>query len=232
MKKRVGVLSLGLLMALIWTHGVPAASWDFIYECNDIPGVPVFADWILAGTSDICEITPDGELHMTDPADKTCHIMPPVDDVEQSTMEVRVKALSQTGSSYTILFGIEDVIADAWVCILPDHIEIYNGVSSHFLDMTEYHILRMTKDGDQVTVYVDDDEVMQGQATSVDANRQDNIIFGSGSTGGEGEHYWDYVVYTGQGAFSPAELPNYYISTQAVDSEGKIAGYWGTIKSQ
>ena len=58
-----------------------------------------------------------------------------------------------------------------------------------------------------------------------------DIIFGAGSTGGSSESYWDYVVYTTAGAFSPEELPN-YTSKLAVEDEGKAATCWGMIKSR
>ena len=150
MKRIPEALSLVLLMSLFWTNGVAAASWDFIYECDRLPDP---GEWeIFKGemVQDVCEITPDGELHMTDPADKVCFIMPPVDDVEESTIEVRVKVLSQAGASYTILFGIEDAAVDAWVVLFPDRIQLYDGGPEHFLDMTEYHVLRIAKEGSDV----------------------------------------------------------------------------------
>jgi len=232
MKRIVGTLLLVLLMVLIWAYEIPAASWDFIYECDELPDAGEWEIFKAEMVDDVCEITPDGELHITDPADKVCFIMPPVDNVEKSTIEVRVKALSQSGASYTILFGIEDAAVDAWVCLFPDHIQLYDGGPEHFLDMTEYHILRIAKDGSDVTVYVNDEAVIEGPIGSAADDRRDNIIFGSGSTGGTGEHHWDYVVYTGDGAFSPKELPNYFISTQAVESKGKVAITWGMLKSR
>jgi hypothetical protein len=232
MEKIVGVLSLAVLTAMVWTYEVPAASWDFIYEGDKLPD-PL--EWEIYKTdgvavSDVCEITPAGELHITDPNDKVCFFLPAVDSVEKGTIEVRVKALSQSGATYTILFGIEDEAVDAWVDLFPDHIQLEAG-ESYSLDMTEYHILRIAKDGSDATVYVDDEMVIEGPIGSAADDRQDNIIFGSGSTGGTGEHYWDYVVYTSQGAFSPEELPN-FLSTMAVESEGKAATCWGMLKSQ
>ena len=71
MRRLLETLLLALLMALVWTCGVPAASWDFIYGGDEIPDDPALGDnlWDLVGTTDICEITPDGELHFVDPAD-------------------------------------------------------------------------------------------------------------------------------------------------------------------
>ncbi len=230
LKRTIGMLSLVLLTILMWTYEVPAASWDFIYECNEIPDDPALGDdvWGLTGTTDICEITPDGELHIIDPADKTCHLLQAIEDGEKATVEARVKVLSQAGVSYTVLLGIEDGARYTWVNLYPDYIQL-DGGDSYTVDMTEYHILRIARDGDDVTVYVDDEEVIAGQPGGT-GDRKD-IIFGSGSTGGTGEHYWDYVVFTTEGAFSPEELPN-YPSTLAVESKGKAATCWGMIKSR
>ena len=72
---------MALLAILVWTYGASAASWDFIYEGDKIPDDPALGDnvWDFYGTTEICEITPDGELHITDPSDKTCHLLKSVD---------------------------------------------------------------------------------------------------------------------------------------------------------
>jgi len=221
---------LALLVILVCACGTLAVSWDLIYEGDKVPDDPVLGDdvWDFYGTTDICKITPGDELHITDPSDKTCHLLKPVENGEKGTVEARVKILSQAGDSYTILMGIEDGVIYTWINLYPDYIQL-DGGESHDVDMSEYHILRLTRDGADVTVYVDDEEVIVGQPSR--AGTRKDIIFGSGSTAGTGEHYWDYVVFTMEGAFSPEELPN-YPSTLAVESKGKVATYWGMLKSQ
>lgn len=230
MKGILGAVSLTLLMVLIWIHEVPAQSWDFIYEGNEIPDDPVLGDdaWNVKGTSEVCEIIGNGELHIDDPDDKTCHLLRDAEEAGKGTLEARVKVLSQSGPLYTILMGIEDAVGYAWLDLFPDYVQIDAG-GSYNVDMTEYHILRITRDEDEVIAYVDDEEVLKGGLTA--ASDRQGIIFGSGSTGGTGEHYWDYVVYTLAGAFSPEALPN-YLSTLAVESKGKAATCWGMIKSE
>ncbi len=230
MKGALGAVSLTLLMVVIWIHEVPAQSWDFIYEGNEIPDDPVLGDdaWNVKGTSEICKITDKEELHIDDPSDKTCHLLRDAEEAGKGTVEARVKVLSQSGAVYTILMGIEDAVGYAWLDLFPDRVEI-DGGGFHKVDMTDYHILRITRDEDEVTAYVDDEEVLKGGLRA--ASDRQGIIFGSGSTGGTGEHYWDYVVYTLAGAFSPEQLPN-YPSTLAVESKGKAATCWGMIKSE
>ena len=227
----VKTASLTLLIVLILGHGVSAQTWDFIYDGDKIPDDKEWEVFMTGGmaVSDVCEIAPDGSLHITDPDDKVCFFLPEVSGVETGTIEARVKVLSQTGANFTILFGIEDVAVDAWIDLFPDHVEV-DGGGIHDVDMTDYHTLRLAKDDTEFIFYVDDEEVLDGTLPST-TGRQGTIIFGSGSTGGTGEHYWDYVVYTAQGAFSPEDLPN-YPTTQPVESRGKTATYWGMIKSR
>jgi len=232
----IGALSLALLMALAWTYEIPAVEWEHVYEGDELPDDPVLGNkvWSVfktAGmkTSEVCKITPDEELHITDPNDKVCFFMQEdVKDVSKATVEAQVKVLSQSGVGYTILMGIEDGAIYTWLDLFPDHIQL-EGSASHDVDMTEYHILRIARDGNDVTIYVDDEKVIEGQPGGTGPRK--NIIFGAGSTGGAGEHYWHYVVFTTAGAFSPKELPN-FPSTQAVGSKGKVATRWGTLKSQ
>jgi hypothetical protein len=235
MKRIVGALPLALLVVLVWTYGIFAVEWEYIYEGDVLPDDPSLGNKAAGvyktdgiNTSDVGKITPDGELHMTDPADKVCFFLPEAKGVENATVEARVRVLSQAGASYTILFGIESE-TDAWLDLFPDRVQIEGG-PSHNIDMTEYHILRVTKDGDAVTVYVDDEKVMEGPASGI-SDRKDDIVFGAGSTGGTGEHFWDYLVYTTAGAFSPEELPN-FLSTMAVESKGKVTTFWGMLKSR
>jgi len=237
MIKAIAVFPLVLLATLIWTCGVLAIEWEYIYEGDILPDDPSLGDKVAGifktdgiNTSDVCKITPRGELHIDDPGDKVCFFLPEAENLETGTIEARVKVLSQSGATYTILFGIEDVGGYAWLDLFPDHIQMESG-PSYNVDMTEYHILRIAKDGIDVTIYLDDEEVLQG-ATNAASDRMDDIIFGAGSTGGTGEHYWDYVVFTSAGAFAPDELPNYFIATQPVESKGKSATCWGMLKSR
>ncbi|MFC1712676.1 hypothetical protein ACFL6S_03345 [Candidatus Poribacteria bacterium] len=228
----VVILMLALLTALVLSNEVSAQSWDFVYEGDKIPDENEWEIFMTAGmkVSDVCEVAADGSLHITDPADKVCFFLPEVDGVETGTIEARVKVLSQAGVDYTILFGIEDTVSDAWIGLFPDHVAVGDAQTRHDVDMTDYHTVRLTKEGTEFILYVDDEEVLDGTlATTTD--RAGTIIFGSGSTGGTGEHYWDYVVYTAGGAFSPEELLN-YPSTLAIESRGKAATCWGMLKSR
>jgi len=236
MKRILGTFSLALVIALVWAYEVPAQSWELIYECDKFPDDPALGDeaWVPynpAGieSSDIAKITPDGELHFTDPDNMVRFFMRDHDDLENATIEARVKCLSQSGAYYTACLEIKDGGQTTGLGLFPGHIS-FAGKTEHFVDMTEYHVLRIVKTGADTMVYVDDEMVIEGPAGLSDDRHCPT--FGSGSTGGAAEHYWDYVVYTTAGAFTPEELPNYFISSQAVESEGKTATCWGTLKSR
>jgi len=56
------------------------------------------------------------------------------------------------------------------------------------------------------------------------------FIFGAGCTLCKSEQYWDYVVFTTEGGFSPEELPS-YASASSVTSKEKLSTCWGEMKS-
>ncbi|MDQ1317129.1 MAG: hypothetical protein QG588_780 [Candidatus Poribacteria bacterium] len=219
-----------LFILLLATKGI-AVEWEHVYECNNLPDDKALGDgvWEVFGTSGIGEITKNGEFHITDPADKVGFFMRAI-DTKVATVEARVRVLSQAGVSYSLFLGIEGPADDAWVDLFPDRIAIDNGGPTHVLDMTKYHILRVTKDAkSKIVVYVDDEKVLDG-ITGGNSGRFD-IAFGAGSTGGSSESYWDYVVYTTAGVLPPNELPNYILKSD-VDVYGKLPVTWGKLKDR
>jgi hypothetical protein len=232
--KGITALSSVLLVSLLQLCSAWGASWEYIYDGTKLPDDPALGDkvWRVFNrgikTSEVCEITPEGELHINDPPGKVCFFYREQKDLSHTTLEARVKVLSQSGPPYTVCLEIEDGADTTYLCLFPDHITLVGG-PTHMVDMTEYHILRMVRDGKSMIVYVDDEKVIEGLVGGDSSSRR-AITFGAGSTPGEGEHYWDYVVYTTKGAFSPEELPNYQ-SSLPVESEGKLATCWGRIKS-
>ena len=235
MKRLFCILSLAFALALAYTGVISAQSWELGYVGDKIPDDPALDDdmWSVYKTdgidsSDVCEITGAKELHMEDPADKVCFFMRELEDGTVGTVEAKVKVLEQSGATYTILMGIENDDR-AWVDLFPDHIALEGG-ASYDVDMTQYHIVRITRQDAGLFVYVDGEEVLQGQVAATSTSRT-CIIFGAGSTGGTGDHYWDYIAYTTAGAYSPDELED-YLTSLAVESEGKLAACWGSIKSR
>jgi hypothetical protein len=116
--------------------------------------------------------------------------------------------------------GIQDGSRSKWLDLFPDHIMLDSSNKTHEVDMTQYHILRMTRDGEEVTIYLDDEEVIAGPHVGA-GERWIGFIFGAGCTLCKSEQYWDYLVFTTEGAFSPEELPS-FASTLSVTSKEKL----------
>jgi len=231
--KITGASLLSLLVVLALAYGAFAASWEYIYDGTKLPDDPALGDkaWKVfitkgAKTSEVCEITPEGELHITDPSDRVCFFYREHKDLSHTTLEARVKVLSQSGAPYTICLEIEDGADTTYLCLFPDHITLVGG-PSYEVDLTKYHTLRMVRKGKDVIVYVDGKKAIEGKVGG-DTSSRHAITFGAGSTGGTGEHYWDYVAYTTKGAFSPDELPS--PTAPAGVERRTLPITWGEIK--
>jgi hypothetical protein len=129
--------------------------------------------------------------------------------MQQATIEARVKVLSKSGSAnYEVLVGMQDGSNSKWLDLFPDHILLNNTNSTYDVDMTEYHILRMVRDEADIRIYVDDEEVISESHVGA-GESWIGFIFGAGCTSCTSEQYWDYLVFTTEGGFSPEELPSY-----------------------
>ncbi len=236
MKKVVGIISLALLTFIVWTpNTIAELEWEFIYEGDILPNDPALGDdvWKVEGSIKFAEVTDQGELHIDDIGQVHCFFLYNVADaavMEQATIEAKVKVLSQSGSAdFEVLMGMQDGARSKWLDLFPDHIKLDNSANTHDVDMTDYHILRMTRDAEEVTIYVDDEEVIRGPHVGGGESWK-GFIFGAGCTKCMSEQYWDYLVFTTEGAFTPEELPS-YASTLSVTDKGKLATSWAAVKS-
>ena len=216
MKDIVRVTSLIVLVIFFWMSPLLAAApvWEYIYEGDILPDDPSLGDkvWQLMGDNQFAEITDRGELHINDIGQNHCFFLyniPDVDLMQQATIEARVKVLSQSGSAnFEVLVGMQDGSNSKWLDLFPDHILLNNTQSTYDVDMTEYHILRMVRDGEDIRIYVDDEEVISEPHVGAGESWV-GFIFGAGCTLCRSEQYWDYLVFTTEGGFSPEELPSY-----------------------
>jgi hypothetical protein len=236
MKGAIGILSLVLLVGLIWTPRLPAEpTWEFIYQADILPDDTSLGDdaWEVKGDTKFAEITDQNELHIDDVGENHCFFLYNVQDaavMQQATIEARVRVLSQSGTAdFEVLVGMQDGSKSKWLDLFPDHTKLDSSNKSYDVDMTEYHVLRMTRDGQEVTIYLDDKKVIEGPHVGAGESWK-GYIFGAGCTLCKSEQYWDYVVFTTEGAFSPGELPS-YASTLSVTGKGELAIRWGKIKS-
>jgi hypothetical protein len=213
-----GILGTNSLILAVFfcmpTLVVADPAWEYVYEGDILPDDTSLGDkaWQLMGDNQFAEITNRGELHINDVGQNHCFFLYNVADaglMQQATIEARVKVLSQSGSAnFEVLVGMQDGSNSKWLDLFPDHILLDSSNRTYDVDMTEYHILRMVRDSANIRIYVDDDEVISEQHVGA-GETWIGFIFGAGCTACKSEQYWDYVVFTTQGGFSPDELPNY-----------------------
>ena len=242
MKDIVRITSLILLAVFFWTSPLLAAApiWEYIYEGDILPDDPSLGDnaWQLMGDNQFAEITDRGELHINDIGQNHCFFLyniPDVDLMQQATIEARVKVLSQSGSAnFEVLVGMQDGSNSKWLDLFPDHILLNNTQSTYDVDMTEYHILRMVRDGEDIRIYVDDEEVINEPHVGA-GESWIGFILGAGCTLCKSEQYWDYLVFTTEGGFSPEELPSYVsrkrgLASRPTPADGAIhAATWVSL---
>jgi hypothetical protein len=189
-------------------------AWEYIYEGDTLPDDTSLGDnaWQLVGDNISAEVTDQSELHIDDVGANHCFFLYNIADealMQQATIEARVKVLSQSGSAnFEVLVGMQDGSNSKWLDLFPDHILLNDTTSTYDVDMTEYHILRMVRDTDDIHIYVDDVEVISEPHVGA-GESWIGFIFGAGCTSCTSEQYWDYLVFTTEGGFSPEELPSY-----------------------
>jgi len=216
MKEPREILPLVLLAFLFWTSPLHAAdpAWEYIYEGDILPDDASLGNdaWQLMGDNLFAEITDQGELHIGDIGVDHCFFLYNITDpalMQEATIEARVKVLSQSGAaSFEVFFGMQDGSNSKWLDLFPDHILLDNSNYRYDVDMTEYHVLRMARNAGDIHIYVDDEQVLSESHVGA-GETWIGFIFGAGCTLCRSEQYWDYLVFTTEGGFSPDELPSY-----------------------
>ncbi|MBL7188436.1 MAG: hypothetical protein ISS70_19085 [Phycisphaerae bacterium] len=216
LSREVMIIASLMLAAFLWIPTLRAAdpAWEYVYEGDTLPDdTSLGADaWQLVGDNRSAEVTDQSELHIDDVGANHCFFLYNIADsalMQQATIEARVKVLSQSGSAdFEVLVGMQDGSNSQWLDLFPDHILLNNTSSTHDVDMTEYHILRMVRDTDDLHIYVDDVEVISEPHVGA-GESWIGFIFGAGCTACTSEQYWDYLAFTTQGGFSPEELASY-----------------------
>jgi hypothetical protein len=223
------ILFVSIIVVLVLACGADAVdpTWEYIYEGDILPDDPILGDkvWQLMGDNKFAEITDQGELHISDIGENHCFFLYNIADadlMQQATIEARVKVLSQSGTNFEVLVGMQDGSNSKWLDLFPDHILLNNTNSTYDIDMTEYHILRMVRDMANIRIYVDEEEVINESHVGA-GESWIGFIFGAGATLSESEQFWDYVVFTTEGGFSPEELPTYAYRERGLATRPKPA---------
>ena len=227
MKGRIGIAALMLLAVFFWTSTLTAQDliWEYVYEGDTLPDDASLGDdaWELVGDNQFAEVTDEGELRINDIGQNHCFFLYNVEDaavMEEATIEARVKVLSKSGSAnFEVLVGMQDGSNSKWLDLFPDRVLLNNTTSEHSVDMTEYHVLRMVRNGELIRIYVDDVEVINESHTGA-GESWIGFIFGAGCTSCRSEQFWDYLVFTMEGGFSPEELPSYASTRRRAELAG------------
>ena len=227
-----------VLCFLLCVSAAIAANWDLVYEANVLPNDKSLGGdaWTAGGKINFAKIVEDEGnkvVRITDPSpaggDNCAFVRGPeiVKDVSIGTLESRVKSLSNS-DGHGAMMGIEDkVVNSAALFFYPDRVEVWGG-DSFKVDMTKYHVVRLTKKVKKVNVYVDGKHVIECNTMDREfGGWSPRILFGAGSSAGQGDSFRDYVAYTLSGAYSPNELPGPFA---AVESACKLTTTWGSIK--
>jgi len=155
-----------------------AASWDLVYEANVLPHDEKLGDkawkwcaapdnklydWTGSRNPKLQEINPEGELHVNDNDPKKTAWWArwlKKGEAEESTMEARVKSLSnRNGLAVQLRIAYQENFVA--LLIYPDHIQFWqDGGRQIKADMKQYHILRLTVDNKKVTAYLDGQKVL------------------------------------------------------------------------
>lgn len=218
-----------------------AAKWELVYTADTLPDDKSLGKnaWECGkagqweGKREFTQVNPPGELHIKDPSDAGSDYVwyarwfEEQADAEHTTLEARVKSLQNTDGN-AVCMSIDNQVGLARLFAFPDGVEIWEGGKKHSVDMKEYRILRITREGQNVKAYVDGKEVLSGAPKSYNWDFS-RVVFGALSSTGIGEAYWDYIAYTTEGAFSPAELSE---PLAVGKGERKLTSTWSIIKNQ
>jgi hypothetical protein len=201
-----------LLVTLIYTAN--ASAWDITYDGSVLPSNLLLGPSVWQQDSNNflgASSAVTGVLHLVD----SNSVMTARFYREGSmnapsgrnvTMETRVKVVSSTspyGSDYSgVGFGVSTAgTGGQYVRMWTDRLGIMypgsNYPTFYYLDMTQFHTIRLNVNGSDRTfgVWVDGTSVFSGSAPG--GNNWGGIQFGTDYVvGATSESYWDYLAYT------------------------------------
>jgi len=220
-------------------------SHDLQYEANEMPTLasPVWS--LLEGSESWASIQPDGTLRINDTGTGSGNKVKwarswDATNTHGATVFVRARCAANS------LDNIPDVTVQDGrftedFAILSNKVRALNANIEAALDGTQWHTYRITTQGTQFKVYVDEasSPVLTG-ALSVTTNRA-RIIFGSGSSPATQDIYYDYVYCFSSGNRGPAAAtsdmtPDVTVDIADVAGKNSLSGvnpstamvYWST----
>lgn len=213
---------------LIFNHS-SAVEWEVKYD-GDVSPDKAPLPWTRAvfGGNKV-NVTSKRELHIVDDSKSGyAYFYRPAKSLKTLTLETRVKTESNS-DGLAVSLRVSDTSNVAHIFFQQKKIELRSGFAafpeSQFdIDMRDYHVVRVLKEGENIAIYIDGQIRLEGKlgTTSSSAAR---ISFGSYSWSGEGESFWDYVRYTTKGSFSPEG-----IGKKKLSGKDKLSTRWGDMK--
>jgi len=213
-----------------------AVNW-IVYEADVLPNAPKLGDnvWeVTEGSEENMKIE-DGALHANTTKDNGAPFgmkRYPA-NLSKATIEARLKVVQVVGETgWAAYFGLHDPKSVAYVLCEDKQLQVYAAGCAGWrpcpqeVDMTEYRIVRLTKEGEDFKVYLDNEKkpLWEGKGEAGETEKP-TISLGDGTGTAGADSYWDYVAYTTDGAFPP-DTPVVF----AVAAEGKLTTTWAAIK--
>jgi len=236
-KKQEVTMRVAALIAFFVCSSTTIAMKWVVYEADVLPNDSKLGDnvWEVAEDSEENMKIEDGVLHANTTKDNGApfRMARYPANLSKATIEVKLKVVQVVGETgWAAYFGLHDPKSVAYVLCEDKQLQVYAAGCGGWrpcpqdIDMTEYHIVRLTKDGEDFKVYLDDEKKPlwegKGEAGEVE---EPTVTLGDGTGTAGAESYWDYVAYTTDGAFPP-DVPVVF----AVASGGKLTTTWAAIK--
>jgi hypothetical protein len=221
----IGVVTLIAFLICASTTMAQQPQW-VIYNADALPEIgAIFSDVNIEGTIE------DGALHVNTIEGAPFSLKRTMPDLSSATMEVRVKVVETGGNQtgWSAYFGIHDPESVAYVLCEDVSLQVYASGCGGWqpcpneVDFSEFHTVRLTKDGTDFKVYLDGELLWEGQGEAGEVE-EPVITLGDGTGTSDSNSYWDYIAFT-LGAFDPT----FPVGT-AVEPVGKLATTWAEIK--
>ena len=201
------------------------ASWDTQYEGDELPSAADPA-WQVYEGSEVWASVEDGILQISDSGSASGEKIKWARNWEATNSGGTTVAFRARCTSYDLNGEAPGNLANLYIedgkfredfAILADRVRANQASIEYALDGTQWHTYRVTTQGYQFRVYVDEDmdPVLIG-ALSATTNRA-RIRFGSGSSAAVQDIDFDYLHACSNGVFPPYEAPTGMTPSISVD---------------
>ncbi len=198
---QAGTLTDVVAMAAGYLALLDEVPWDEILDFDVLPE-NLGTGWVFYGDTS-CRSISGGIMHFKDTRTASYayyQLNTNLTSDSQVIVEVRTTQVVSNSDGWQPFFEIADGTNRGIVRLYPDRI-VFSGATNttYNVDMTAPHTIRLVKDGNSFSVYLDGVMVISNQA-GMSVNGLNRLAFGHGSSSGTGESYWDYYRYTLTGA--------------------------------